>query len=202
MRELWFWRVVAVVALFGWGLQYGRGSRDDAPPSPSTTVHVAPADGEAAHASAPVRRSRFAPPLDPDDLPAATTAARPIADGPPIPEEVMERARAQVFAELRAQREAHADERLDDALARVGTFAEEHKLTEAQQESMVAAVLAMHERMRALHANDDGPPGPPSPEHRDQMRASFQQLDSELRTAIGDDLADAWRETFRGPPGG
>lgn len=195
MRELWFWRGLAVVACVGWGLTWLAQPVATAPSPvelPARTHEPRPTAGAASAAVAPQRpaRSEAAPPV-------ARPGAAPAED---LPEEALAAAREEVRAELAARREAHEEERLADFLDRAEGFARDHELRPDQTERLLAAVTAMHERMRALHGDPLADDGPPPEDRRERMRASFEQMDADLRAALGEELAEAFHQSM-GPPG-
>ncbi len=198
MRELWFWRVLAVVACVGWGLTWSAqpAVSTSAPVElPARTHEPRPSAGAAVTpgGSAPVRPARPA-----EGAPTPPIPRAPLAEG--LSEEALVVARAEVRTELAARREAHEEERLADFLDRAEDFAREHELRPDQTERLVAVVTAMHERMRALHGDPLAEDGPPPEDRRERMRASFEQMDADLRAALGDELAEAFHQSM-GPPG-
>ncbi|MCB9669692.1 MAG: hypothetical protein H6736_23090 [Alphaproteobacteria bacterium] len=184
--ELWFWRGATAVAVLGWVSTWWAAL--EMPPAPYV---VEPVVREVA--ARPVVR------VVQRDVPvtAASIAA------PASVEAIEARVRAEVVAELeeeeRTRRERRHAERFEEMLDRVAAFAEAEDLTITEEEALERAVRAMHERMRALGPLERG--GPPDPAHREAMHASFQQMDQDIRAALGDPLADAFHESMR-PPGG
>jgi hypothetical protein len=195
VRELWFWRVVAVVACVGWGTSVWRAE---------------PAANPSAPAELPVRTREPRPSAGAAVAPLGMTPQRPLRSEASAPaavaaqgglsEEALAVAREEVRSEMAARREAHEEERLADFLDRADAFARDHELRPEQTERLVAAITAMHDRVRALHGDPMADDGPPPEDRRERMHASFEQMDADLRAALGDDLAEAFHQSM-GPPG-
>lgn len=204
MRELWLWRGVAAVALIGWAVTAWTGS-DPPEHVGAPSVAAAPTVDGTSPERVPTERSerrrvRFAEAEGRDRSPSLRMPAQAADAAAPVPEDVMERARDQVRQEWRERRAARSEERLGEMLDGVGEFAAAHELDADAQGALEDAVIGLHQRMTALHAEDDGEHrGPPTEDRRARFRAAFDQLDVDVRAAVGDELADAFHDQMRPP---
>lgn len=209
MREIVFWRgstlVLGLVAVASWAVPPFLESGADpgaAVVSDAAVVVDAGATPSAAARLARARERRLG-----DATSGALADRLGAADVVTVDGALMERARAEVRAELAAEHRERSEERFSEILDRVSAFADAHDLPAETEEALVASFSAMHERMSAL-----GPPSPGEDEavrdqKREAMRASFETLRADLGAALGDEaLVEELEATIRpggrgGPPG-
>lgn len=193
---VWRWQALAALALLGWGATaagwYLDGD-DRSPAARSTealTASPLAARGPTRDSTRPRRRRM-------------TETVRQTPAAAAVDTEALEaRVREEVVEEIQAERQERRRQRGEERLARgleaIEGFVAEHGLEEAAQVRLEEALIAMHDRMEALRG--DGPPGPRDDAHHEAVRASFDQLDTDVREVVGDELAESFNDWMR-PPG-
>jgi hypothetical protein len=181
VRELWLWRVIAMMACAAWGMSWV--SRDEEVPAKADTSRT----GE----------ERAVPPPRPSRSPIRRVPSEQVAL--PLDEGVLERAREEVRSELRARRDIFAERQLYRALDQAAEFGDSRDLGADERQALYGAVREMHEQLLAL-----GPPDPfadpPDPDDLQRARQEpFEALDADLRDALGDQLVDEFLEWMRPP---
>ncbi|MED5372530.1 MAG: hypothetical protein VX899_16060 [Myxococcota bacterium] len=200
MRENLLWKLATVVACLGWlGTWVWHG--DDVSPEPSPTVVSTTSHSPAPQAPATVVRQVVRERVEDTGAPARAAIDPEQAAQDP---EVMEIAREQVMAEMRAAREEHQEQRFQERLDDLEAFADEYGLSSDQRSALVQAFRNLEQTLEQAHErrqeSEDARPGPPD---REDMDAAFATFEGEIEEQLGSDLSQELREWMRpegGPP--